>query len=67
MFFWFKPKAAILSQNVKQNIVFHYKEKIFSLYTQQIEVKLVAIESAYFSHYAYTPFHFSRTLPLSTQ
>ena len=24
----------------------------------------IAIESAYFSHYAYTPFHFSRTLPL---
>ena len=31
---------------------------IFSLKTQQIEVRLVAIKSAYFSPYAYTPFHF---------
>ena len=26
--------------------------------------RLVAIKSAFLSHYAYTPFHFSRTLPL---
>ena len=30
-----------------------------------MEVRLVAIQSAYFSHYPYTPFHFSRTLPLN--
>ena len=29
------------------------------------KVLLVAIKSAYFSPYAYTPFHFSQTLPLS--
>ena len=40
---------------------------VFSLQTQQIEVRLVAIKSAFLSHYAYTPFHFSRTLPLSLQ
>ena len=37
---------------------------IFSLETQQIEVRLVAIKSAFLSHKVYTPFHFSRTLPL---
>ena len=36
---------------------------IFSLYTQQIKVRLEAIKSAFLSHSAYTPFHFSRTLP----
>ena len=38
---------------------------IFSLQTQQIEVRLVAIKSAFLSQQPYTPFHFSRTLPLS--
>ncbi len=37
---------------------------IFSLQTQQIEVRFVAIKSAFLSHSAYTPFNFSRTLPL---
>ena len=36
----------------------------FSLQTQQIAVRLVAIKSAYFSPYVYTTLHFSRTLPL---
>ena len=38
---------------------------IFSLWTQQIEVRLVAIKSTYFSLEAYTPFQFSRTFPLN--
>ena len=37
---------------------------IFSLNTQQIEVRLVTIKSAFLSHWAYTPFYFSRTLSL---
>ena len=37
----------------------------FFLWTQQIEVRLVAIKSAFLSHQAYTLFHFTRTLPLN--
>ena len=37
---------------------------IFSVYTQQIAVRLVAIKRAYFSPYVYSHFHFSRTLPV---
>jgi len=37
---------------------------IFLLQTHQIEIRLVAIKSDYFSPKAYTPFHFSRTPPL---
>ena len=33
--------------------------------TQQIEVRLVAIKSAFLSRSAYNPFHHSRTLPLN--
>ena len=36
---------------------------VFTLNTQQIRVRLVAIKSDYFSPYAYTPLIFSRTLP----
>ena len=32
---------------------------------QQIEVRLVAITLNHFSPYTYTPFYFSRTLPLN--
>ena len=32
------------------------------LWTEQTYERLVAIKSAYNSHYAFTPFHFSRTL-----
>ena len=38
---------------------------IFSLETQQIEVKLVAINIKFNSGSAYTPFHFLETLPLN--
>ena len=38
---------------------------IFSLWTLPIEVRLAAITIEYFSKWAYTPFHFSRTLPLT--
>ena len=38
---------------------------IFALKTQQIEVKMVAITIDYYLTYAFTPFHFSRTVPLS--
>ena len=38
----------------------------FLLITQQIEVGLVAIKSAFLSHQVYTPFNFSRTIPLNT-
>ena len=31
----------------------------------QIEVRLVAIKSTFLSHYACTPFYFSRTLPFN--
>ena len=36
------------------------------MYESPVKVRLVAIKSAYFSPYAYTPFHFSRALPLNT-
>ena len=32
---------------------------------EQIEVRLVAIKSAFLSHWALTPFHFLRTLPFT--
>ena len=38
---------------------------IFSLKSQQIEVKLVAIDIEFNSTPTYTPFYFSQTLPLS--
>jgi len=47
--------------------VLRYNESfltIFSLKAQQKEVRLVAITIQYLSTLAYTPFHFSRTLPL---
>ena len=39
---------------------------IFSLLTQQIEVRLLAINIEYLSTQAYTPFHFSFTVPLTS-
>ena len=53
--------------NLYGRYVLQYKSflKIFSLQTQQIEVRLVAIKSAYFSTKPIPPFIFSRTFPLS--
>ena len=53
--------------NLYGHYVLQYKSfsTILSLQKQQIEVRLAAIKSAYFLPSVYTPFHFSRTLPLS--
>ena len=56
------PSSPITNWQISQGVP---ELTIFSLQTQQIEVRLVAIKSAYFSPYANTPFHFSQTLPLS--
>ena len=58
--------------DIKESVwtyVLRYKSflTIFSLKTQQIEVRLVGITIDYFSPLAYTPFHFSRTLPLTNK
>ena len=56
--------SSFLSVAFKEKMVKKVFDPFKPIFTQQIQVKLVAIDIEFNLISAYTPFHFSRSLPL---